>query len=107
MLITFQSRAAADVIMFGDNAKEMLRILGKDPESRQGIFTVEQLPAAIITLRSAIAENKAHHSGSADTEEDADRTGMGAPVSLAQRAYPLLEMMEYAQKEQQPVTWGT
>jgi hypothetical protein len=32
---------------------------------------------------------------------------MAAPVSFHQRAWPLLEMLEYSLKEGKPVTWGT
>ncbi|QID16446.1 DUF1840 domain-containing protein [Nitrogeniibacter mangrovi] len=108
MLITFKSAAAADVIMFGDAAKRLLHLLGKDPGAATGIFTVEQLPAAIDTLRTAIDADKAQqHEYEADDADPADDQGMAAPVRLAQRAWPLLEMLEYARDEGKPVTWGT
>ena len=47
MIVTFQSQAAGDVIMFGDVARRMMEIMGKDP-SDKGILTVEQLPDAIL-----------------------------------------------------------
>jgi len=108
MLITFKSGAAADVIMFGDAAKHLLRVLGKDPNDETGIVTVEQLPDAIAALKSAIDEDKHHHDdvNVNETEEDAPR-GMGAPVRFSQRAWPLLDMLEYSLKEHKPVTWGT
>jgi hypothetical protein len=110
MLITFKSAAAADVLMFGDHGKAILKILGKDGDDPQGIVTVEQLPDAIARLRAAIAADKASRSQPTDAEEEAAReagqSGMAAPVSLAQRAYPLLAMMEDSLKERTPVTWG-
>jgi len=110
MLITFQSAAAADVIMFGDVAKRLLKVLGKDTNDTQGIVTVEQLPGAIAALQQAIDEDKHHHSDAAtedsDDDEEAPR-GMAAPVSFYQRAWPVLEMLQFAQKEGKPVTWGT
>jgi hypothetical protein len=110
MLITFKSAAAADVLMFGDAAQAILKILGKDPGDPRGIVTVEQLPDAIARLREAIEADRARRSQPTPEEEEAARetgqTGMAAPVSLAQRAYPLLEMLEYSLKEQKPVTWG-
>lgn len=110
MLITFQSAAAADVIMFGDVAQRLLTVLGKDASSAAGIVTVEQLPDAIAALRHAIDEDK-RHLGNDDEPADEDGQeaprGMATPVSFYQRAWPLLEMLEYAQKEGKPVTWGT
>jgi len=111
MLFIFKSAAGADVIMFADIAKKLVAILGKDPADAKGIVTVEQLPDAIARLRAAIDEDKARQAGQAqdedeDEEPDPDRHGMAAPVSLAQRAWPLLEMLELSQKEGVPVVWG-
>lgn len=111
MLFTFKSAAGADVIMFGDVAKKLVAILGKDPADAKGIVTVEQLPDAIARLRKAIDEDKARQVRQAqdegeDEEPDPERSGMAAPVGLAQRAWPLLEMLELSQKEGVPVVWG-
>ena len=110
MLFVFRSDAASDVMMFGDTAKRLLAILGKDPDDSKGIVTVEQLPGAIARLRSAIEEDKARQTQRTPEQEEADaeagRTGMAAPVSLAQRAWPLLDMLEHSQREQVPVIWG-
>ncbi|NMF99169.1 DUF1840 domain-containing protein [Aromatoleum toluolicum] len=110
MLITFKSAAGADVIMFGDIAKKLVAILGKDPQDGKGIVTVEQLPDAIARLRAAIDEDKARQAGHAQDEDedepDPERRGMAAPVSLAQRAWPLLDLLQLSQKEGVPVVWG-
>ena len=111
MLITFKSDASADVIMFADTAKRLIAILGKDPEDGKGIVTVAQLPGAIAKLRAAIDEDKARQRAAEqepDEEEmkEAGNTGMAAPVNLAQRAWPLLDMLECGQKDGVPVVWG-
>lgn len=108
MLVTFKSAAAADVIMFGDVAKKLIEIMGKDPSDGKGIVTVEQIPEAMARLRSAIEEDKARQATHNQEEEDAEqgKTGMAAPVGLAQRAWPLLDMLEYSQQEAVPVVWG-
>ena len=111
MLFVFKSKAAADVTMFGDVAKNLIGILGKETAEPKGIVTVEQLPDAIRRLRAAIDEDKARGADANDDknkDEDAgaERSGMAAPVSLAQRAWPLLEMLELSQKEGVPVVWG-
>jgi hypothetical protein len=110
MLITFKSGASADVIMFGEPAKTLLGILGKDADDAKGIVTVEQLPAAIARLRAAIDEERARLAAQGEEDEaaarEAGRTGMAAPVNLAQRAWPLLDMLEAAQRAGVPVVWG-
>lgn len=109
MIIIFQSAAAGDVIMFGDVAKRMMTLMGKD-QTDKGIVTVEQLPDAIARLRAAIEEDKRQRTGL--QEEDLPRTERGDGggsrpyVSLTQRAVPLLELLEWALKKKKPVVWG-
>ena len=106
MIVTFQSAAAGDVIMFGDVANRMMEIMGKEADAK-GIVTVEQLPEAIARLQAAIAADKAQRAGVA--EEDLPQTEAGGKrpfVSLAQRATPLLDLLQWAQKKGKPVVWG-
>lgn len=109
MVITFQSRAAADVIMLGDSARPLLKIIGKDPDSHQGIVTIEQLPEAIERLQKAIEADRelarAAEQAQPDEDEDAPK-GMAAPVNLHQRGWPLLDMLKISLAEKTPVTWG-
>lgn len=51
MLITFKSANNADLIMLEASGKEILALLGKNPEDTRGIITVEQLPEAISILQ--------------------------------------------------------
>ncbi len=110
MLVTFKSDASADVIMLGDAANRLIGILGKDTGDKKGIVTVEQLPGAIARLRAAIEEDRARQAERSadddDSEQDGDKKGMAAPVGLAQRAWPLLDMLEASQREGVPVVWG-
>ena len=108
MLFTFRSDASGDLLLLGDAAKKLLAIIGKDPEDTKGIVTVPQLPNAIALLRAAIEEDRARQAErdkqreedaeESEADREAGRTGMAAPVSLAQRAWPLLEMLEAAQR---------
>ena len=114
MLITFKSKAGADVLMFGEPAQQLLTLLDKDCNAAQGIFTVEQLPAAIARLESAIeAESAQKNAKSVDEREaeeeaevEAGRTGMAALVNIAQRAWPLLDLMRCARAAGTPVIWN-
>ena len=113
MLITFKSKAGADVLMFGDAAQQLLTLLDKDCNATQGIVTVEQLPEAIARLESAIkteyAQKNAKSADELEAEEEAEieagRTGMASVVNLAQRAWPLLDLMRCARAANEPVIW--
>ncbi|MDD5295345.1 MAG: DUF1840 domain-containing protein [Rhodocyclaceae bacterium] len=109
MLYIFKSRASADVIMFGQDAKRLLEIMGKDTDPK-GILTVDQLPGAIARLKKAAEEDRTRvraHRDHLDASNDhrgieEDKT----TVHLSQRAVPLLDMMEASLKEDTPVVWG-
>jgi len=102
-MITFQSDASGDVMMFDDVARRMMQLMGKDVTER-GVITVEQMPECIARLQAAIAEDRARASTHADDE--AEETGVAARVSLAQRAIPLVELLERSLEREKPVLWG-
>ena len=109
MLITFKSTASNDVLMFDTAAKDFLRCIGKAPDETTGIITVDQLPAAIDSVRAAIAADKTQPPTAADP---AEKEVSGADdehderVGFGQRAVPMLELMERALAEGAPVVWG-
>lgn len=104
MIITFKSRATADTIMFGDAARELLALMGKPFEPR-GIITLEQLPGAIAALQNAAQSSRAAQRGQPEPDDDIDRGTAPIPVSLAQRAVPLIEQLERSLRASQPVIW--
>ena len=108
MLIVFKSKAAGDVMMFGDVAYSLMEIMGKTPEPK-GIVTVAQLPGAIARLKAAVAQDKAERPVVDHDERLFEKTPEGGKrefVSLARRAVPLIELLDYSLKEEVPVTWG-
>ncbi len=108
MLIVFKSKAAGDVMMFGDVAHTLMEIMGKDPGDK-GIVTVEQLPEAIARLKAAVAQDKAEKPVIDHDERLFEKTPEGGKreyVSLARRAVPLIELLEFSLKEGEPVVWG-
>jgi hypothetical protein len=103
MLFLFKSPACGDVIMFAQNGKDMLAVLGKHTEDAKGIVTVAQLPDAIAALRAAIDADKAIP---AKVPDKPDEVPAGDGVRFSQRAVPLLEMLERSLKDKVPITWG-
>jgi len=111
MLVTFRSKAAGEIYMYAEHAKMLLDIVGKDfdpPQAPRGVFTVEQLPAAVAALQAASERSKQQDQQVLEAHETGERKSdaMAMPVGLSQRAFPLLDMLERAQKKGVVVTWG-
>lgn len=101
MIYKFKSKATGDLIMLGPQGDQMMRILGREP-APQGIIEVKDMAAAMAALRAAVAEE-----GEA-AKDDSDDAAAARPrgVSLRQRAWPLIEMLERARAADEPVVWG-
>ena len=108
MLVTFRSKAAANVIMLEDLAERLLGILGRELMS-EGVFTVEQMPVAISRLQEAIAQErtKAQAGQQKPLEQQTQERAEHEYPGLAQRAFPLLDMLRRAAHTGEPVIWQT
>ena len=101
MMYKFKSRATGDLIMTQPVGDRVLALIGK-PVTAQGIIDIDQMPAAISALESAVAAE------SPKPADDADEGSTKADsVSLRQRVWPMVEMIKRASAEKQPITWGT
>ena len=108
MLVTFSSKAAADVLMLSEHAKPILRIAGimvEDPFPVRGVFSTEILPVAIARIEHAMAQETRQPQD--DDEDDAKPHPVDQHVGLRQRAFPLLELLVKANKAGMPVMWET
>ncbi|GAB1576773.1 DUF1840 domain-containing protein [Bordetella petrii] len=111
MLIKFHSKVAAEVLMLSQNAAPLLRAAGKsfgDEVPERGVFTRDQLQAAIAGIEGAIAADERAHAGQADEADDPDKPPVhpiAQTVELHQRAFPLLDMMRRSLAEGADVTW--
>lgn len=105
MLIKFKSKAGGDVIMLGKSGKEILKLLGKDADDSKGIFTADQLPDAITTLKQAIVLDKAVPDTSQTEKPLANDYDTVDDIRMYQRAVPVLELMKRALQEETYVTW--
>lgn len=107
-IVKFKSKAAGDIVMFKSNAEQMFRIMGVEPSERGVIEPKDlahvhaQLIAAINTERMARSENPIDE----DELSAEEKVALKSHVSLEQRAYPLLKMLEEAQKKNVDVHWG-
>ena len=132
MLVIFKSKAGADIMMFEENAKQILDLFGKDTE--KGIITSDETEAAIVKLEKEIARRK-----QIEAEEKAERERLEKeeqerkereqdddknedddpykekkrkppkpepPVSFAVRSYPFLQLLKAAHKKKKDIYWG-
>lgn len=113
-LVVFRSKAAGEIFMFAETARRIFEIIGK-AEAPRGVITTEQVPDALARLSAAVEQEKAQLREAAQRRQDADRRGAadssddatGArAITLGQRAFPLIEMLDAARRKRVEVTWG-
>jgi hypothetical protein len=109
-LVVFRSKAAAEIYMFAETARRLLNIIGK-AESERGVIRADEVGEALDRLTAAVEQEKAELSDERARRELEERSGdargeRATPVSLGQRAFPLIGMLRAAQKKRVDVTWG-
>ncbi|CAG9219523.1 conserved hypothetical protein [Paraburkholderia tropica] len=107
MLVTFKCHAAPDVTMLENLAQYLLGIIGKRLGAR-GVITHDELDTAIGKLEAAIAidkKDRAEHEGHFHEGEEG-REHHELQPGLAQRAFPFLDMLRAAKKEDNDIVWG-
>ena len=103
-MIVFRSEVGPDIMMFDAVAQRMMELMGKEKTVR-GVVTVEQMPDVIARLKAAVEQDRAlQRGGKVDADDDAGASA--PPVGLAQRALPLIELLEISLARRKPVTWG-
>ncbi len=97
MLVTFTTKAYADITMFGDVALTMLKMMGHSI-TVPGAILAADVPAALSRLTAAIeAEKDSPPVQDADADEPA--------VSVRNRALPLINLLAAAAKAEANVMW--
>lgn len=93
MLFKFKSKVTGDLIMLEPDAKRLLKIMGREDQVK-GIFLADQLPTAIASLESAVAQEEVE--------------GLNDPkqISLRQRSLPMLKMLKQCLDQSADMVWG-
>ena len=99
MLITFRSRAHADVTMFGDVAFKLIRLMGRRDTVPSAMYP-EDIPDALDKLRSGLVVEE-----TAESDVVTNDKGEEEQIGIQIRAMPLVDLMVAAEKEQVPVMW--
>lgn len=97
MLVTFTTDAYADIIMFGDVAVALLKMMGHSGTVPSAILA-EDVPAALSRLTAGIEAVKAAPSVDDEDEDELQ-------VSLSHRALPLIELLTAAAGDGSDVMW--
>lgn len=106
MLYEFKSKATGTVVMTQKVAERLLAIIGKSP-GPTGIIVPAQMPQAIAALEAAVAAEPAQATAEQDDARDLDDEERAArAVTLAQRAWPLIDMLRSALAADREITWG-
>lgn len=105
MLVTFKSSAHADIVMFGDVAVKLLKLMGQSGQV-PGALAPGEAGDILARLREALARqpDNSESAGSADKDGQSD-PDEPPPVPLRNRALPLLDMLEAADAAGAPVLW--
>lgn len=99
MLVTFDSNVGG-FTMFGDAALTLLKMMGHSGTVPSAILA-EDIPGALARLQAGL-KAEAPPPAPAKAPEDEKRE---PPVSLQQRAYPLIDLLTRAAARGCAVTW--
>ena len=97
MLVTFRTKAHANITMFGDVAVRLMKLMGHTGTVPSAL-RAEDVPAAAERLKNAVS--KIPDEGDDDDDGDGERH-----VSLRHRALPLIELLEAAGRKEENVMW--
>lgn len=99
MLVRFRSDAG-DLIMFGDVAVKLLKMMGQTGDVPGAVMAAD-IPKAVERLQNAVGAPQETPKRSAEpAREERD-----PPVSLRQRAFPLIDLLQRAIKKNVDVIW--
>ena len=103
MLVTFSCDAYQNITMFGDTAVRLIKMMGHSGVVPSAILA-EDILSALEHLTRAIEQEKNNplprHPQLSDEDGDAE-----PEISLVQRAFPLMELLKAADKQQCAVMW--
>lgn len=103
MLYKFKSKNTGDVIMLEPHGRQVLEIIGKEA-GPQGIILPEQIPAALLALRSAIAQEEWLEPQ--QLAQNAEQKSQSPAIALRHRALPFMQMLEACHRQGDSVVWG-
>ena len=102
MLVIFTCEAYENITMFGDVALHLIRMMGHSG-TVPGAILAEDVPEALAHLKRSMAGDT-QNDGLVAKSSDDDK-GDEESVSLAHRAFPLLQLLQAAVQAECNVSW--
>lgn len=102
MLVTFRTKAYADVVMFGDIAVRLIKMMGHSG-TVPGAILGEEVALALARLNQAVDADQASTAALEVNRAEEDEDSQA--VSLANRAWPLIELLSAAARAKCDVIW--
>ena len=99
MLVRFDSRVGT-FTMFGDVAVELLKMMGHSGTIPSAVLAAD-IPSALARLKPAVAAAPEPPAPPPDADGKPEQPG----VSLRQRAFPLIDLLERAARAGADVLW--
>ena len=97
MLVRFDTKSAT-ITMFGEVAKQLLRLMGQSG-AVPGAILAADIPAALERLKRGVSAERDQ------PKQDKGNDDSGDKVGLKQRAHPLIELLERAAQRGDDVVW--
>lgn len=108
-IVKFKSKAAGDIVMYQEHANRLFKIMGLESGER-GVIEPQDLAHAHAQLVAAVNMEKMAKADKGLVDESElspeELRAIRNHVSLEQRAYPLLKMLEAANSKGVDVHWG-
>ena len=104
MLVTFHSNAGASIIMFGDVAVALLKMMGHSGTVPSALLA-KDVAAAMASLQRGLTAAGPDAKAERDAKPADDDGDAPPPVSLRQRAFPLIELLSAAAEQECDVMW--
>jgi hypothetical protein len=101
MLVKFSCNVHGDITMFGDDAKHLLKMMGHSGTIPSAIYA-DDVPAALERLKKAVDAKQVKPVEDSSSDDDEQNEPQ---VDIALRAFPLIEMLTAAAKDNCNVMW--
>lgn len=103
MLVTFSCDAHENITLFGDIAKRLLLMMGHSG-TVPGAIKAQDVPNALASLTRSLKETDTQKVNRLDDSKEQDDDE--EEISLAKRAYPLIQLLKNATAAQCDVMWS-
>jgi len=104
MLITSRSKSWSEIIMSGDVALTLLKMMGHSG-AVPGALRSRSIPAALAQLKQALGRAGPAAEAVINPSPGTDNADTAPLAALMQRSYPLIQLLSAAAQQECDVTW--